>query len=183
MPITTRTGDDGTTGLLFNRRVPKNHPRIEACGTVDELNATLGMARAGATTPETADILLAAQKSLVGLMAELATDDADFSRLAASKLQRLQPDDLAALDAAALNLEARRVRVGGWDIPGASAHHAHLHFARAVCRRAERAASAVRASGATVPDLVMQFLNRLSDVLWLLASAEEDRANIDSVEK
>ena len=71
MSIVTRTGDDGTTSLMYGRRVPKSHPRIAACGAIDELNAALGLARAEASS----EILLTIQKELIGLMGELATDD------------------------------------------------------------------------------------------------------------
>jgi cob(I)alamin adenosyltransferase len=172
MTIATRTGDDGTTALMFNRRVPKNHPRVAAGGAVDELSAALGLARASAGDVGVAAILFAEQKCLVGLMAELATTDEDHPRLLDSKLQRLQAEDLARLDELVAALEARKTPARGWDTPGESAHHAHLHLARAVCRRAEREAVALRATGAQVPDLVLQYLNRLSDALWLLANAD-----------
>ena len=171
MSIATRTGDDGTTGLMFNRRVPKDHPRIVANGAVDELNAALGLARASAHDVGVAAILFAEQKCLVGLMAELATDDADRPRLMASKFQRLLPEDLARVDALVASLEAGRATPGGWDTPGANPHHAHLHLARAICRRAERECVALRAAGMQVPDLVLQYLNRLADALWLLAQS------------
>ncbi len=169
MSIATRTGDDGTTGLMFNRRVPKNHPRIVANGAVDELNAALGLARASAGEVSVAAILFAEQKCLVGLMAELATDDADRLRLLASKLQRLLPEDLARVDALVASLEEGKPAPSGWDTPGANLHHAQLHLARAICRRAERECVALRATGAQVPDLILQYLNRLADALWLLA--------------
>jgi len=172
MSIATRTGDDGTTALMFNRRVPKNHPRVVANGAVDELSAALGLARASAGDAAVAAILLAEQKCLVGLMAILATADADRPRLLESKLQRLLPEDLARLDELVAKLEAKKTPPRGWDTPGESAHHAHLHLARAVCRRAERECVALRATGEHVPDLVLQYLNRLSDALWLLAQAE-----------
>jgi len=172
MSIVTRTGDDGTTALMFNRRVPKNHPRIAAAGAADELNAALGLARASAKDVKGAAIIFAEQKCLVGLMAELATDDADRPRLLASKLQRLLPEDLARLDALVAEIEAAKKIAPGWDTPGENLHHAHLHLARVVCRRVERECVSLHASGAHVPDLLFQYLNRLSDALWLLASAE-----------
>ncbi|HVU37598.1 MAG TPA: cob(I)yrinic acid a,c-diamide adenosyltransferase [Opitutales bacterium] len=172
MSIATRTGDDGTTALLFNRRVPKTHPRVAASGAVDELNAALGLARASVRHVPTAAAIFAEQRCLVGLMAELATDDADRPRLLASKLQRLQPEDLARLDALVAELEAKLPPARDWDTPGANLPHAQLHFARVSCRRAERECVALRQTGAQVPDLILQYLNRLSDALWLLAVAE-----------
>jgi cob(I)alamin adenosyltransferase len=182
MSISTRTGDDGTTSLLFNRRVAKTHPRVLASGAVDELNCVLGLARATASNPDTAETLLTEQKCLIGMMGELSTDDADRPRLLASKLQRLQPEDLARVDALVAAIEGRGLRFRGWDIPGASVHHAHLHQARAACRHAERLAVTLRDSGATVPELILQYLNRLSDALWLLACLEENRTAIDPAE-
>jgi cob(I)alamin adenosyltransferase len=181
--ISTRTGDDGTTALMFNRRVPKNHPRVVACGAVDELMAAIGLSRASASDADTAGKLYVEQQCLIGIMGELSTDDADRARLLASKLQRLLPEDLARLDGLVAALEARRLRIDGWDIPGASLHHGHLHQARATCRRAERELVNLRASGATVPELMGHYLNRLSDVLFLWASAERNRVGIDPQDK
>ncbi len=172
MSIATRTGDDGTTALMFNRRVPKTHPRIVAAGMVDELNAALGLARASTHRVATASAVLTEQKCLVGLMGELATDDADRDRFLASKLQRLLPEDLARLDALVAMLEAALPPARDWDTPGANLPHAHLHLARVLCRRAERECVALRATGVQVSDLVLHYLNRLSDTLWLLAVAE-----------
>lgn len=172
MSIATRTGDDGTTALMFNRRAPKTHPRIVAAGMVDELNAALGLARASTKNVKTAVILFAEQKCLVGLMGELATDDADRARFLESKLQRLLPEDLARLDAVVAELEAKLPPATDWDTPGENLAHAHLHLARVTCRRAERECVALRAAGAYVSDLILQYLNRLSDTLWLLAVSE-----------
>jgi len=172
MSIATRTGDDGTTALMFNRRVSKTHPRVIAGGAIDELNVALGLARATVQPAEVAEIILTEQKCLIGLMGEIATDDADRSRFLESKLQRLQPADLQRLDDLVAKIEARQKHPLGWDTPGASLPHAHLHCARAACRRAEREIVALRTTGASVPDLILQYLNRLSDALWLLASAE-----------
>jgi cob(I)alamin adenosyltransferase len=169
MSIATRTGDSGTTALMFQRRVPKNHPRVIAGGAVDELSAVLGLARASAKDVALAAVIFAEQKCLVGLMAELATDDADRPRLLESKLQRLLPEDLARVDALVAKLESQQSPAHTWDTPGENLAHAHLHLARAVCRRAERDCVTLRATGAIVPDLVLQYLNRLSDALWLLA--------------
>ena len=80
MSIVTKTGDDGTTGLMFNRRVPKTHPRVEAYGAVDELNAAVGLARASAETDFIRENLLAIQKDLVAVMGELATLPEDLPR-------------------------------------------------------------------------------------------------------
>ena len=82
MSITTRTGDAGTTGLMYNRRVSKTHPRIEACGCIDELNAAVGLARASATDPWIGERLLLVQKDLITIMGKLATLSEDLPRYA-----------------------------------------------------------------------------------------------------
>jgi cob(I)alamin adenosyltransferase len=176
MSIATRTGDDGATALLFGRRISKNHPRVGAYGAIDELSAAIGMARASSSDPWTGQLLKQTQLALIGLMGQLAVDDIDQPRFVASKLQRLQPSDLELLDAAVADLEGRGMKFEGWSLPGENMASATLELARTVCRRAERGVVALRETGAGVDALVFRYLNRLSDVLWLLARvAEGDR--------
>jgi len=166
MSIVTRTGDDGTTALMYGRRVPKSHPRIAACGTVDELNAALGLARATVTHASIGNALLPIQKDLVGLMGELATLDEDMPRYIKDGFAVLSVECVARLDQLAARLEAELPPFKDWVMPGANPASAALDVARAVCRRAERE---------VVSDLeihnaqIMIYLNRLSDVLWLMA--------------
>ncbi|HEX9783281.1 MAG TPA: cob(I)yrinic acid a,c-diamide adenosyltransferase [Opitutaceae bacterium] len=173
MSIATRTGDDGTTSLLYGRRVPKAHPRVAAYGTADELNAALGFARVTATDPWERETLLATQHELIGVMGELAVDDLDRDRYLASKLARLEDAHLARLDAAVAALEARNISFKGWATPGASLHGAALEMARTICRRAERGLVVLGETGAVLNPLALRYLNRLSDVLWLLARLDE----------
>ncbi|TVR50510.1 MAG: cob(I)yrinic acid a,c-diamide adenosyltransferase [Puniceicoccaceae bacterium] len=168
MSIVTRTGDDGTTALLFGRRLSKNHPRVRAYGMVDELGAALGLCRAHGTAREWQDLLAAVQQTLVGLMGELAVADEDRERFLASKLQRLSQEDLERLDAAAVELEAVVGPFRGWVFPGATIEGAQCDFARTVCRRCERALVELQENGGLLPELALAYLNRLSDVLWLL---------------
>lgn len=171
--IATRTGDDGSTALLFGRRVRKDHPLVEAYGTVDELNAALGLARASATDPWVCDLLLTTQKDLVTIMGELAVADEDLERYQASKLPKVNHAILDRLDCAIADLEERGLRFEGWATPGATLHAAHLEVARTICRRAERRiASLNRGRDA----LILQTVNRLSDTLWLLARLAESPA-------
>lgn len=173
MSIATRTGDDGSTALLYGRRVSKTHPRVQAYGTADELNAALGFARATAGDAWVREALLATQQELVGLMGELAVDDLDRERFLKSKLARLDEPHLARLDAAVAALEARKISFNAWATPGATLHAAALDLARTVCRRTERGIVALAEGGATVNPLALRYLNRLSDVLWLLARLDE----------
>jgi cob(I)alamin adenosyltransferase len=165
MSIVTRTGDDGTTGLMYGRRVPKAHPRIAACGAVDELNAALGLARAAASQSLVRDALLPIQKELVGLMGELATLDEDMPRYIKDGYAMISAECVVRLDDLAKKLEAETPPFKDWVMPGASPASAALDFARTVCRRAERHVCGLEVHNAQI----VIYLNRLSDVLWLMA--------------
>ncbi|HEX3730108.1 MAG TPA: cob(I)yrinic acid a,c-diamide adenosyltransferase [Opitutaceae bacterium] len=174
MSIATRTGDDGTTGLLYGQRVPKDHPQIEAVGACDELNAAIGGAKALLPAGPGPELLTQAQTALVALMGELACAEADSARYAASKFPQLAEADLARLDQAVAALEARGLKFEGWATPGANPRAAALDLARVSARRAERRIAALPAGGRQVRALVRQFINRLSDLLWLLAREAEN---------
>ncbi len=168
MSIVTRTGDRGTTGLMYNRRVSKNHPRVEAYGCVDELNAAFGLARATAKPVALRRRLLGIQQDLVVVMGELATDAADRPRYVKDGFRLVTPELTAKLDTLAAQLEARHT-FSGWAMPGETPAGAALEMARTVCRRAERRVCALHESGQLGNDEIITFLNRLADVLWLLA--------------
>src|SRR5262245_51101672 len=114
MSIATKTGDAGTTGLMYNRRVSKCHPQVEAYGTVDELNAALGMARALVSVPAIAEPLLAVQKDLVILMGELATQKEDLARYTKDGFQLLTAERTATLDALVHRIESQEISFKGW---------------------------------------------------------------------
>lgn len=147
-----------------------------ACGSVDELSACLGLVRASTSVTGAAELIAQIQKVLVGLMGELAVAEEDLERYAKSKLARVSADDVAVMDAQIEKWEEGRT-LSGWAYAGESLAHAHYHLARAVCRRAEREICTLRASSGGVPDSVGVYLNRLSDLLWLLSEAE--RAGCD----
>jgi len=163
------------TGLMFNRRVPKQDVRVEAYGTVDELNAFLGAARAHAGDAEAGGWLRETQQDLVLLMGELAVLPEDRARYEAAH-PLLQEGMLARLDARVRAIEAGPVRFEGWATPGATVAAAHLDVARTVCRRAERRVAALAAE-APVRPLILAYLNRLADVLWLMARKAEGNAS------
>ena len=178
--IATRTGDDGTTGLIFGQRVPKNHPRVEAVGRLDELNAALGLAKATAAAahpPGGALIgtLEAIQRDLVIIMGELSADDADQERYLASRFGALGDEALARIDEGVRGLENGDppLRFDGWATPGGTLLAAALDLARVAARRAERHLVAMRGEGLSVRELVLRYVNRASDLLWLLARQAE----------
>ena len=169
MSIATKTGDCGTTGLMYNRRVSKGHARVEAGGCVDELNAALGLARATAEEDWVRENILAVQKDLVLLMGELATQPEDLSRYLADGFARLTPELTAKLDDLVQNIERQNISFRGWALPGDSLNSAALDQARTACRRAERQVCALQESGLLQNPEILVYLNRLSDALWLLA--------------
>ena len=168
----TGRGDDGCTGLLGPERVPKYDPRPEAYGTVDEAQAAIGLARASGSTAQCERILLAIQRDLYTLMAELAAAGDDDSPFAGSvtteHLERLQ----GWLGQFETQVEMPREFV----IPGESQSGAALHLARTVVRRAERLAVRLEHDGVLANRLVVRYLNRLSSLLYVLALAEDQEA-------
>src|SRR5579859_583611 len=175
MSIVTKTGDGGTTALMYGRRVPKNHPRVEAYGTVDELNAALGLARATAGEDFVRENLLAIQKDLVVLMGELAVLPEDLPRYGKDGYSVVAPEMTAKLDALVREIEAQGVSFKGWATPGATLNAAALDVARTVCRRAERRVSALQEAGELITTGIIIYLNRLSDLLWLMARQAESK--------
>ena len=158
---------------MYNRRVSKCDPRVEAFGTVDELNAALGLARASARQPYVSDRLLEMQTALVVLMGELAVQPGDLPRYDRDGFARVTPEMTAKLDGVVKEIEAQNMSFKGWATPGANLSAATLDLARAVSRRAERRVCALREIGQLPNSEVLVFLNRLSDALWLLARRAE----------
>ena len=166
--IYTRTGDKGLTALGSGKRVRKTHPRVEAYGTVDETNAVLGVARLhlSGTFPELDAMLARIQNELFDLGADLCLPDTAARkgraplRVAASQVEGLERD----IDRLNAELEPLRSFV----LPGGHPAAAHLHMARTVCRRAERAILAVtEARGGNLSPALRQYVNRLSDFLFV----------------
>lgn len=178
MSIATKTGDNGTTGLMYNRRVSKCHPRVEAYGTVDELNAALGLARASAQQAFVADNLLVIQKDLVTLMGELATGTDDLPRYAKDGFTLVSAELTAKLNKLVAEIEAQSVTFKGWATPGATLNSAALDVARTVCRRAERRVCALHEVGQLHNPEIIIYLNRLADLLWLFARWVETKAGL-----
>ena len=169
MSIVTKTGDKGTCGLMYGRRVSKNHPRVEAYGAVDELNAALGLARATAQHDFVRENILAVQKDLVTLMGELATAVEDLRRYVKDGYSLVTPELTAKLDALVKEIEAQKISFSGWATPGANMNSAALDVARTTCRRAERRVCALQEADQLHNAEIIIYLNRLSDLLWLFA--------------
>jgi cob(I)alamin adenosyltransferase len=177
MKIYTKTGDAGDTGLFGGGRVAKSHPRVEAYGDVDELNAVLGVVRATEPMPRVDDVLLPIQRDLFAIGALLATSDLEKMR---RHLEKARVDDARvaelehAIDDADTELEPLRAFI----VPGGSPKAAALHVARTVCRRAERRVVEL-AADTELPPVVVIYLNRLSDLLFTLARLANRRAGVE----
>jgi cob(I)alamin adenosyltransferase len=173
LSIATKTGDEGETSLMYGRRVPKTDPRVDAYGCVDELNSALGLARASAGEPFLAERILAMQKELVVVMGELATAGEDMDRYRKDGFQQTDAAMTDRLTSVVDDLENRLGKFKHWSVPGATVDSAALEFARTVCRRAERRVAALMAEESNFNREILRYLNRLSDVCWLLARYAE----------
>jgi cob(I)alamin adenosyltransferase len=171
--IVTKSGDDGATALMYGRRVAKNHPRVEAIGAVDELNAALGVARAAMPPALVGDNLLAIQKELIALMGETGVATEDLPRYVKDGYSVVTPAMTARLNALIREIEAQNGDFKGWAVPGASPPAAALDLARTICRRAERRVCALKEAGDLKNTEIVIYLNRLGDLLWLFARYTE----------
>jgi cob(I)alamin adenosyltransferase len=156
--ITTRTGDNGTTGLADNTRVSKDHPRIEAMGEVDELNSHIGLLLTEALPDEIRVLLMQVQQNLFNFGGELAMPG----------FKGITEDKVTLLDEAVAHYNAQLAPLKEFVLPGGTRAAALAHVCRTTCRRAERRLIALSKTE-SVPLLLMQYLNRLSDLLFVLA--------------
>jgi cob(I)alamin adenosyltransferase len=172
--IVTRTGDSGETGLLYGGRVKKDDPRTEAYGTVDEAISALGFARALVSDRGRKAILLRAEEELFTVGAELATDVDEYTTLQ-KHFKVITPAHTTQLEKEIDGLEARVRLPPAFVVPGESVPSAALDVARAAVRRAERRIVSLKHSGMLHNPEVLRYVNRLSDLLFMLARAEEGR--------
>ena len=179
MKIYTRTGDAGDTGLFGGGRVPKDDDRVEAYGDVDELNAAIGLARALESMPRVDEVLVAVQRDLFGLGALLATPDLDRMRQQLAKA-RVDEGRITELERAIDDGERELEPLRAFIVPGGTPKAAALHVARTVCRRAERRVVHL-ARDVEIPPLVVIYLNRLSDLLFVLARVAGRRGGAGEV--
>ena len=175
--IYTKTGDDGITGLLGNRRVPKDDIRIEAYGTVDELNAVLGLARAQGLNPASDKLASQLQNELFVVGSALADPDP-----AGRYHNAIRHEQAARLEEIIDALESELKPLTTFILPGGSLAAAELHLARTVCRRAERlVVRLARQPGGDVSNALIVYLNRLSDLLFVMARVENHRAGVADI--
>ena len=173
MKIYTKTGDQGQTGLIGGTRVPKDHARVAAYGDIDELNAAIGLAKAHTRDAQLSTLLGEIQRDLFALGAQLADPTAKVgarkakAAITAARIRRLEK----AID----NREAALPPLTAFILPGGAPLGASLHLARTICRRAERAIVTL-ARGEAVDARVLAYVNRLADLLFVLARFENQRS-------
>jgi cob(I)alamin adenosyltransferase len=162
--IYTKTGDKGLTSLIGGTRLPKHHIRIEAYGTVDELNSHIGLLRDVIQDNPTTDLLISIQDRLFTIGSHLAADP-EKNKM---ELPSLFEDDILALEKAIDKIDEVVPEMKSFVLPGGHIHVSYCHIARCVCRRAERAVLRL-AENEKVDDLHFKYLNRLSDYLFMLS--------------
>lgn len=172
MSIVTKTGDEGETSLMYGRRLPKDNPRSEAYGAVDELTAALGLARASSNDKFATEQIFAIQKELINVMGELSTLPEDRERYAKDGFQIVDAKMVDRVGAVIADLEKdKSLYPKDWVIPGGNPVSAALDLARTICRRAERAVAALQDPNKEI----LRYLNRLSDFCWIVARYVEKK--------
>ena len=172
MKIYTKTGDEGETGLFAGGRVPKDDPRIEAFGTVDELNAILGLAIAAEPDQDLSPLLSRLQNELFAVGAQLATPQPDQHGT-----DMIEPSHVEALEKDIDEYQEQLPELRQFILPGGSPAAATLHLARTVCRRAERHVVTLnRSDKNTASPCLLVYLNRLGDLLFVLGRAANQQA-------
>ena len=161
---------------MYGRRVPKTHERVEAYSSLDELNSALGLARASTSDSFLKEQILGIQKELVTLMGELATASEDTDRYAKDGFPVTNAAMTDRLTAMVDDLESRLGKFKDWAMPGNTMGSAALDLARTTCRRAERRVAGLMASDPKVNREILRYLNRLSDVCWLLGRHADNPA-------
>lgn len=176
MKIYTKTGDEGQTGLFGGGRVPKDDPRVRAYGEVDEANAAIGLAASLEPPGFESELLQTIQRDLFTIGAELATPDpAKLGKALARSGAAINASDVGALEDVIDNHEAKLTPLKNFILPGGTPKAAAFHLARTVCRRAERAVVEL-SRGEKINPTIIHYLNRLSDLLFVLARAVNAQA-------
>jgi len=171
--IYTKTGDDGSTGLLYGGRISKAHPAAEAYGSVDEAVAALGLARALSTSRPLAELVLRLQRELFVVGADLAANPRERAKLK-PRISLVTPEMAAEVEALIDRMVQEHPLAQEFIVPGSTVVSAALDLSRTAVRRAERRSVQLRDAGGMVTDEVLQYLNRLSDLLFVLARAQAD---------
>jgi cob(I)alamin adenosyltransferase len=169
MSISTKTGDQGETGLIGGQRVSKGDLRIEAYGAIDELGSVLGFARSICGSEKIREATKTIQKELFTLSGALT-----------GGASGLTPEMIEALTRQVETIESQEGILGDWALPGENTAAAAYDVARTVCRRAERVIVRLSSEGEKVDPLTLAYVNRLSDLLWLFSRSLEKEAGVDS---
>lgn len=178
MKIYTRQGDDGRTGRYGGGRYSKDDPAIEVCGELDELNSALGLASAHGGPPEVAAVLVRVQRELFVLGAEVSAVDREARERAAAGVGRVAEPEIQTLEADIDRFDSQLAPLRQFILPGGGPTAAALHLARAICRRAERRVVSLSQQAEVAPTVVV-YLNRLADLLFVLARTAAAAAGIE----
>lgn len=173
--IYTKTGDKGTTSLIGGTKVPKSHLRIESYGTIDELNSYLGLCRDLIEDKSVNVVLLEAQDRLFTIGSSLACDPVKEPKML---IPDLKESDIELLEKEIDRMDAELEPMRSFILPGGHQIVSHLHIARCVCRRAERACVRLELESLEVEPLILQYLNRLSDYLFVLSRFIAKQLNV-----
>ena len=177
MKIYTRGGDDGTTGLLYGGRVPKDDPRTRVYGTLDEVVSALGLARAAGLSGRVGAVVVRIQRQLFVVGAQIATQEKNQDKLTPG-VSRVTPEMTAEVEAEIDSLVDEHPLPDEFILPGETAGSAGLDLARTIVRRAEREAVGLDRRGLSPDPEVLRYLNRVSDLLFALARYEEAERGI-----
>lgn len=176
--IYTRTGDKGNTSLIGGTKVPKSHLRIEAYGTIDELNSYIGLCRDLIEEEDTQKTLLEIQDRLFTIGSSLACDPKKEPRL---RLPDLTEEDVLLIEEEIDRMNAVLPEMTSFILPGGNSTVSHIHIARCVCRRAERCCVRLELESLEVEPLIIKYLNRLSDYLFVLGRYVSQLMHIEEI--
>jgi cob(I)alamin adenosyltransferase len=176
--IYTKTGDKGTTSLIGGTKVPKSHMRIEAYGTVDELNSYIGLCRDLVTDESIRKVLLEIQDRLFTIGASLACDPIKEPKM---RLPDLIESDVEALEKEMDRMDKSLTPMKNFILPGGHPIISHLHVARCICRRAERCTVKLELESLEVEAIIIKYLNRLSDYLFILSRYQSHHLKAEEI--
>ena len=178
MKIYTKTGDKGTTSLIGGTKVPKSHLRIEAYGTVDELNSYIGLCKDLLTDEQGKKILLEVQDRLFTIGSSLACDPIKEPKM---RIPDLKETDIELLEKEIDRMEETLPAMKSFILPGGHTTLSHLHIARCVCRRAERCCVRLELESLEVEEIIIKYLNRLSDYLFVLSRFTGQQLKVEEI--
>lgn len=178
LKIYTKTGDKGSTALIGGTKVPKSHMRIEAYGTVDELNAHIGLCKDLIEDDDSSKVLLEVQDRLFTIGSSLACDPIKAPKM---RIPDLKEEDISMLEAEMDRMQDVLQPMKSFILPGGHPVVSHLHITRCVCRRAERCCVRLELESLEVDPLILKYLNRLSDYLFILSRYAAKLRNLEDI--